>query len=788
MWRNILKIAWRNLLRNGTTSLINLLGLTLGMTATIFIFMWVQNELSYDGYHPDAARIYRLKRQSDSRVSEMTPFPLGQLAKHILPEVETISRLQAMLYQPLTINITKDYFIEKNAAYVDGNWFQLFHFDFIAGNARAFDSHSYSVVLSESSAKRYFGNESALGKTLRVDTIDYQVQGVVKDYPANSSFRYDMFLRLKPQDPNEWGSFSYLTFVKISSGASPENVGEEFSAILRSNRQNDDSKISLTPLDTMHFEEDLQDSVFAHGNPKMVAIFIVLGGLLLCIACVNYVNLTTARATTRIKEVGVRKIVGAEMKHLFIQFLVESALLDLVALIASLLVGTLGLPAFNRFTENHFVLSFTDISLWRILGGTLAVSLVFGSIYPALFLSSFSPLAASKGSSIWKMKGTLLRKSLVVMQFATSIILIVGTIVIYLQMQFISQQNSGYDRSQVLSFQIWSKILRQKNAEEKRSMRGAIKQQLLKQGSIEDVSVVNGGSVVNNQGIDYETADWDGRQPDFNPGIVLYETDFNFKQLINLQIKEGRWFLSDSKADENNVVLNETAVRDLGMQQPIIGQRFVSQGDSGMVVGVVKDFYYKSMHETIGPVVIKNKENAAYTFLVEIAPGRQVEAQQATEHIWRQFMPEDPFEYHFLDEEFDNLYKADRKATSLILVFSFLAIFVSCLGLYGLATFSAERRTKEIGIRKVFGASVHSIVQKFSTESLKLVFIGILIASPFAWWIMNKWLEDFAYRIEIKWWMMGLASLMGLAIALVAVIFQSIKAALANPLDSLRSE
>jgi putative ABC transport system permease protein len=787
MWKNILKIAWRNLLRNRTTSLINLSGLTVGMTAAFFIFMWVENELSYDRYHPDAEHIYRLKYQWETWVSEMSPFPLGEVAKNQLPEVETISRLQA-IYQPPTVNINNYSFKETNAAYVDANWFRLFHFDFIEGNPEAFSSQLYSVVLSESNAKRYFGNESALGKSLRIDTIDYQIQGVVKDYPANSSFRYNMFLRLKPQDPDEWGSFGYLTFVKISPTANPESVADKFDAILSSNRKSDDYKFSLTPLGAMHFEQDLRHSVLVHGNRKMVGIFMVLGGLLLSIACINYVNLTTARATTRIKEVGVRKIVGAGRKHLFIQFLVESALLGFLALIATLLLATLSLPAFNRFTENHFVLSFTDISLWQLLGGTFVANLVLSSIYPALLLSSFSPTAAFRGSSIWKIKDTLLRKSLVVMQFATSIILIAGTIVIYLQMQFISQQNAGYDKSQVLSFRIPFKIFSQKNASERNSMRATIKQQLLAQSSIENVSVINGSSAINNSGLASGGADWDGREPDFNPGICFYETDFSFKQLINLQLKEGRWFLPDSKADESNTILNETAVRDLGLQQPVIGQRFVSRGDSGVVIGVVKDFYYKSMHERIGPVVINIEENFASTFLVKIAAGRHMEAEQAVGHIWKQFIPDEPFEYHFLDDEFDNLYKADRKATSLIWAFSILAIFVSCLGLYGLATFSAERRNKEIGIRKVFGASVSSIAQKFSTEFLKLVFIGILIASPFAWWVMNKWLEDFAYRIEIKWWMMALAGLIALAIALVTVSFQSIKAALTNPLDSLRSE
>lgn len=794
MWKYHLKIAWRNLLLHRSTSLINLSGLTIGMTGAFFIFMWVKNELSYDSYHPDSKHIYRLKthwniRQNETWVWETSPFPLGEEAKKQLPEAEMITRLLPMSYQPPTININDHYFKEDNAAYVDEDWFRLFHFDFIEGSAEAFNSQRYSVVLSESNAKRYFGNESALGKILRIDTLDYQIQGVIKDYPTNSSFRYRMFLSLNPQNDYDWGTFSYLTFVKIPPTADPEKVAQKLHAILASNDEIDNAKIGLIALKEMHFEHDVQNSQIVHGNRKMVNIFMAMGGLLLAISCINYVNLTTARATTRMKEVSVRKIVGAERKYLFIQFLVESALLSFLALFATLLLAKLSLPAFNRFTENHFLLSFADISLWQLLGGTFLGNLALTSIYPALLLSSFSPTAVFRGNSISKIKDTLFRKSLVVVQFATSIALITGTIVIYLQMRFISQQNAGYDKSQVLSFSIpFNIFFLHKKGDERNSMRTTIKQQLLEKSSIENVSVINGGSVINKDGPGSGGVDWDGREPDFNPGIVFFETDFDFKKLVNLQLKEGRWFLPDSKADESHAVLNETAVRELGLRQPVIGQRFVSMGDTGIVIGVVKDFYYRSMHDRIGPVVIKIKENFASTFLVKIASGRRLEAEQAARHIWEKFVPEEPFDYHFLDDEFDNLYKADLKATSLIWTFSFLAIFVSCLGLYGLATFSAERRNKEVGIRKVLGASVSSIVQTLSSEFIKLVFISIFIGSPFAWWAMSKWLEDFAYRIDIEWWMFGVAGLAALAIALITVSFQSIKAALMNPVDSLRSE
>lgn len=381
MWKNHLKIAWRNLLLHRTISLINLSGLTIGMTAAFFMFLWVKNELSYDSYHSDAEHIYRLKiyhniSQTETWVLETSPLPLGEEVKKQLPEVQIIARLLPMSYQPPTISINDHYFKERNAAYVDENWFRLFHFDFIEGSAKAFNSQLYSVVLSESNANKFFGNENALGKTIRIDTIDYQIQGVIKDYPANSSFRYGMFLSFNAQKMDyDWGSFSCLTFLKIMPAAKPKEVAEKVQTIFASNQETNNTKMGLTPLKEMHFEHDILNSQITHGNRKMVNNFMILGVLLLGIASVNYVNLTTARATTRIKEVSVRKIVGAQRKHLFIQFLAESALLSFFALLASLLLVKLCLPAFNHLTESQFLLSFGDISLWQVLFGTFVGNL-----------------------------------------------------------------------------------------------------------------------------------------------------------------------------------------------------------------------------------------------------------------------------------------------------------------------------------------------------------------------------------------------------------------------------
>ncbi|MGK6350430.1 ABC transporter permease [Parapedobacter sp. DT-150] len=803
MITNHLKTAWRTLLRQRKTTLINLSGLAIGMTAAFFVFLWVKNEYAYNGYHQDAERIYRLKTyltidQNNTWVWENSPYLLGEEAKKQLPELEALTRIRAMRFDTPTIAVDGQRLKEKAAAQVDEQWFGMFDYDFVEGSAKAFNSHLHSVILTESNARRYFGKGSAVGKTLRIDSIDHQVQGVIKDFPTNSNFRYHMYLPIAARlsDPNAsrtdlgWGNFGYRTFVKIAATANPVSVAGKLHGILASHRdkKKDDVQIGLIGLMDMHFEDDLQSSSFQHGNLKTTKVFMILGGILLAIACINYVNLTTARASLRAKEVGIKKIVGAGRIDLFKQFIVEAMVTSCLALCCTLLLSWICLPFFNQLVDNHFVLSLTDRTLWQLLGGTLLVSTLLTGIYPALLLSSFRPVTVFRGENILGMQDSALRKSLVVVQFVISIVLMIGTIVIYRQMQYIQTQHASYDHSQVMTlnvpWQYWAADFRAGRTD----IRDVLRQKLSAESSVERISVMNGGSVVNMDDNASGGFDWDGRAADFDPPIVPFDVDTNFMALANLQLVEGRWFTPHSQADERNVVLNETAVRELGIRQPIIGQRFVNRSDTGVIIGVVQDFVYKSMHEPIGAAVLSNDPGSSSTFLVKTAAGRHTEAHEAAARIWKELMPDTPFEYQFADEEFDALYRADRKTASLILVFSALAIFIACLGLYGLAAFSTERRHKEIGIRKVLGATVSGMVGLLSKDFVKLVLVAVVIASPIAWWIMNKWLADFAYRIDIQWWMFAGAGLVAVVIALATVSWQAVRAAVANPVDSLRDE
>ena len=803
MIKHFFKIAWQSLLRHRLNTVINISGLSIGMAASLLIFMWVTNEVSYDKYHQDAKNIYRLKNYVaiDSKstwIWENSPYLLGDEIEKKLPEVLSVTRVKPLYWGGTHFNIKGEFIKETKCAYVDSKWFSVFDYDFVRGSEEAFNAHPFSLVLTESKAKKYFGNDDPIGKTIRIDTIDYEIRGIIKDIPSSSSFQYDVLI---PQaawlanpsnrkNDESWGNFNYITFIKLRPGAVVKDLPAKITTILSVNKKSDNIKTGIIGLADMHFENDLQSSVMEHGNKNVVIVFSILGVLLLLIACINYVNLVTARASLRAKEVSIKKITGAGRGHLFFQFVIESFIVSFISLVITMLVIKLVLPSFNQFTEKNFVVSFTEKWFWMITGGTLLLAIILTSIYPAVLLSSFKPIAIFRGFNALKIKDVTLRKGLVVTQFTIAIVLIIGTIVIHQQLKFINTQNSAYDKSQILSFNIPYKLLSKYKEEGTRNQfLNSIKAELLKESSIKEVTCLNQGSVINMQGFSSgESNDWDGREKDFMPGIGFFYTDVDFKNMLNLEMKEGRWYEPGNRADEHNSILNETAIREFNIRKPVIGQRFVSQGDTGVIIGVVKDFYYKSMHEKIGPIVIRNNNDYNSNFLVKSEPGKILEAQKAAKKVYNNFFASSPFVSGFLDDEFEKLYNADHKTASLVWLFSAIAIFLSCLGLFGLAAFTAERRTKEIGVRKVLGASVTGIVSLISKEFVALVIISMVIASPIAWWAMTKWLEEFSYRINISALFFIVAGVVTLLVAIATVSIHAIKAAITNPVKSLRTE
>jgi len=798
MFQNQIKPAWRSLRKNKATFFINLFGLSIGMTAAVFIFLWVQNEITHDDYQPDKDNIFLVANtihvnQTDNWIWEGSPMLMAETAQKEIPNVQKTARALFNSYGTV-FTANHKLFSEKSSAYVDDSWFHIFHYDFLYGNATSFEKNPWGVILTESKAKKYFGDANAVGKFIKSDTLDYRVEGVIKDNPINSSFTFDIILQmqgrlLNPQvykNDKSWNNFGYLTFLELRPGSNIAAVSTQLNKIINTYRTNHNDDISLKPFNSLYFDTDIQSSDMPHGNKKAVYMFSILGLLLLIIATINYVNLTTAKASLRAKEVSVRKIVGASRGSLFSQFVMESILISFIAMMMTLALIELCLPLFNSVTEENFTLPIFSLAMWKVLGGTLLVTALLNGVYPAMLLSSFDPLNVFRGKALLRMRDGIIRKGLVVFQFALSVVLIVSTIVIYRQLKFIQSENPGYNVSQVMSIEIPWEAYGKMNDTTARLFYDHLKHELQDQSNIAAVSI-GGDQIVNVRGMSSGNADWDGRDTAFNPSIAQLGVDADFKDMFQLQMAAGTWFPQSTQGSPD-FILNETAVRELGIRKPIIGARFSWGSRKGKVIGVVKDFHYKSLHEKIGPMVLRyNRGEGGYIF-AKTYPGTIPAAINTAQTIWEKYVPTEPFAYTFLDDSFNTLYKTDIKTSRLILFFSLIAIVICALGLFGLATFSAEQRVKEIGIRKVLGASVQQIVTLISKDFVMLVLIAIAAAIPVAGYFMSKWLQGFAYRIDLSAGIYIAAGVIAILIALLSVSAQAIKAAMANPVKSLRTE
>lgn len=795
MIKNYFKTAWRSLWKHPKTTVINLLGLTIGMAASVLITLWVQNEYSFDNYHKDLNKIYRIKAAikispTETWQWESSSFIHGEFAKKQIPQIEQMARLTTA-YDGLLINNNGVKIKQEKCAYVDEQWFNMFHYDFVEGGVKAFNKNPFSMILTESAAKKYFGKSEAIGRILKVDTINYKVEAVIKDNPANSSFQFEVLIpqaarTTTPADKKNdmsWGNYTYSTFIKLRPDADLKKIGTQLTSIQKANQKNTNAVFSLVALKDIHFESDLQNTVIIHGNTKMVKVFAILAALLMVTACINYVNLTTARASVRSKEVSIRKIVGAGKGHLFGQFMAESFIVTALALLAAIIVIQLSMPGFNAITDKHFSQPLANLTSWTILLLTLIICTALNGLYPALMLSSFQPMSVFRGKSLLNIKDAGLRKVLVVIQFSISVVLIISTIVIYLQMSYLRNTDLGYNKSHIFVVSLPWKVLgfdSKKNG----TLLSSVRNDFAQQSSIGKVTQAS-KNIVDMRGANSGGFDWDGRDPNFDPSMCVLSADENFNSMLQFKMKEGRWFTS---ADQHNVILNETAVKTFGLRKPYVGQRFKNRDDSGVVVGVVKDFHYKSLHEKIGSVVIDlHKENMS-SFYIETRPGSTAQALKAAQKIWQKYVPEEPFIFSFTDDKYNALYRDDERISVLITLFAGIAILVSALGLLGLAAFAAQQRVKEIGIRKVLGATVQNIVALLSKDFVKMVIIASVLAFPIAWWAMDKWLQDFAYRISISWWVFLIGGVTALIIALITISFEAIKSAVVNPVKSLRSE
>ncbi|TWI84478.1 FtsX-like permease family protein [Chitinophaga japonensis] len=796
MFKNYMKTAWRNILRNKTLTLINLFGLSVALVAFIFIALWVQNELSFDAYHKDAGNIYLVQSKFSGygQESPLTSLPVAAA----LGKESKVVEVARMSWWAGTLNVNGQLFNQKTGIAVDSNWFKLFDYKVVSGDIQSFGQHPFSIIFTESKARQLFGGKDPVGQTIKLDTSLYQVKAIVKDNPVNSSIQFDMLvpmaarLAYRQGDYNNWGNLSYRTFVKVYPGTDMAAFTKTATRHLQEVSRQAGFSIALQPLRELHFDTNSSDPAFRRGSRTAVFVFSVLGTLLLLTASINYVNLSIAKANVRSKEICIRKIIGGNRAQLFWQFLAESFLLCFIALTISLVIISLSLPLFNQLTETTFQLSVASVILWTVLLGTLLFTTLVNGVLPALTMSLFKPLHYLQGYSFLKFRNVSLRKGLVVFQFVIGVIFIIGTITIYLQMRLAQTSAAQYDRAQVVSLDIPARVFQGVNYAPDKINRlcEAVRNDLERSSFIETVALASSsveGNMLNSSGI--RNWYWQEMDTSLKAQVVHLSLSPEAGAIFNFQMKTGRWFSKDH-SDKRNYVLNETAVKMFGIRPPYTGQMFGrSGGDTGLIIGVIKDYNFSSLYNKVGPMVLSNNDDELVSmFFVKITPGNINRAMDAITATWKKFIPDAPLDYQFMDEAFDNLYKNDLKISKLVFLFSCISIIISVLGLFGLAAFVAEQKRREIGIRKVMGATVVQIITLLSKDFVMLVVAAVAIASPIAWWAVDKWLQNFVYRVNISWWIFLIAGIAVILISFITISFQSVKAAMASPVKNLRTE
>jgi predicted permease len=790
MIRNYIKVAVRNLLRQKGFSFINIFGLALGISCTALIGMWVNDELSYDRFHKDHDRLYRITATlPELKVhAAVSPAPLAMAVKNEIPEVEEAVRISNFNRDLVQVGDIK--FEEKNIIYADSNFFRVFTFPFIKGDRDKALQNPEGIVITEAMALKYFGSIDVLDKTIRKnDKNDFTVTGVIANIPSNSHLRFDFVqpMRYLARDNNDiknnvWDNFNWYTYLKLNDKALKSasliaDLEKKMQAIYKKNEPVVKCAFVLQPLTEVHLHSNFLADIPGHGNAQNVYIFTVVAVFILVVACLNFMNLATARAARRAKEVGLRKVVGAIRPHLMGQFLAESLVVAMLSLVLALLIIYLVLPYFNTLGGKDLSLDFTNIQIiFGLLGITVITGLFAGS-YPALYLSGFVPATVLKGNFTGRGSGSLFRNTMVVIQFAVSISLIVGTAIVYRQLKYIQQLNLGYDKENLLYVRmtgdLWSKY------DAFRTSLGS--NRLTSQYSfISELPTTSSGATI--------SVEWKGKDPNTQPLFYNSAIDENFEEVFKATLLEGHGYGENAQADSINIIVNETALKTMDIPlASAVGTRIKVWGTERTIIGVVKDFNFKPIQETIGPMFLNRNTWGGFA-IVRTLPGETENTIKALEQICKELNPSYPFEYSFVDQDIANLYQAEQRLGSLFNVFAVLAIVISCLGLYGLSAYLAERRTRELGIRKVLGASGFQLVYLLSATFTRPILIATAIAVPVAWYGMNQWLTRFAYHITIDWTIFAIAFLSALFIAWLTVSFESIKAARTNPVNSLRSE
>lgn len=789
MIKNFFKVAVRNLWKQKGYSFLNIFGLAMGMTCSLLILLWIRDEKSMDGFHVKGNRLYSVfeRQYYDGKIESghYTPGVLPAEMKKVLPEVEMASGFSENGKSTFQAG---DKIIKQDVSFASADFFRMFSYPLLQGTETAALSSPVSISISRKMAVAFFGSpESAIGHTIRYENRkDLTVKAVFEDLPANASRKFDCLINWDTflEDNSwakEWGNNGPQTLLLLRSDANPALFAGKITHFLdKYNKEQSKSfriELGMQRFGDLYLHSQIKSGVVTGGRIEYVGLFSIVAIFILCIACINFMNLTTARSVKRAKEIGIRKVVGAVRPALIRQFLGEAVLLSFFSVILALGMVILVLPAFNHMTGKEISFPYGSSAFWGSLAVLSLVTGVISGSYPALFLSSFQPIRVLKGTLTFSPSATWFRKGLVVFQFVLSIVLIIGTIVVSGQVSYVQSINLGYDRENLVYIPLEGDLTG--------------KYKLFKEQALR-LPGVDGVSRSSNEPTNIENGtggvDWDGKDPNNLIMFTQISAGYDLVKTMDLHLATGRDFSPAFGTDSVGYLLNEEAAKRIGYKDPI-GKRLTFWQKKGTIVGVVRNFHFSSLHDPINPLVIRFGETDGYgSALVRTQAGKSEAALKGLERLCRELNPKFPFTYTFADEQYRNLYKSESIVHSLANCFAGLAIFISCLGLLGLAMFTAELRTKEFGIRKVLGAKVSTLFSLLSKDFLLLVLIAFLVASPLAGWAMYEWLQNFAYHIQLEWWVFLLAGALALLIALLTVSFQAIKAALANPVKSLRSE
>jgi putative ABC transport system permease protein len=805
MYKNYFKIAWRNLIKKRAYSFINIFGLGLGIACCLLIFMFVQDELSYDNYHEKGARIYRVTHgELDDPKKDVSSYPfwvwgnapIGQALKNDFPEIEKIVQFSGRA--DILLSHEDKLYQEDGVFFMDSTAFDVFSWNLLRGNPKTALAAPFSIVLTESTARKYFGDEDPLGKTLkgsesagRSNPGDYTVTGVMADVPTNSHFRFNALLSMstfktsRPEVFDEWGYVDFYTYFLVKEQFDEAAFKRKIPVFLSRHKQYPESKytIRIEPLKDVYLRTQAERQPGETGSLSNIYVFSIIGLFILVIAMINFMNLSTARSLERGKEVGIRKSIGADRVSLISQFLGESMIIVFLSVIVALIIVMIVSPNMSDFTGKE--LNIQSFFTWQYITSFFGIMIVIGLIsgsYPALVLSGFNPIMILKGITRSNTGGANLRRGLVVFQFSLSIALIAGTIIVFFQMNHLLDKDLGFDKEQMLVLDYnYDGIVNEKSE--------VLKAELEKNPAILSVAFSRSvpGSYFPHAGTEIEMPD--GKIQTM--GQPIFQVGMDFVTHFGLELVAGRTYSRDHPTDSSQaLIINEAAARQYGYTNPadIIGKKFSQWGRQGEIIGVVKDFNYTSLHRNIEPLTLPFAPYESRYLSLKVKSENISTTIKEVGEVWSKLVPHRPFLYSFLDDDFNRQYQADFMFRKLFTSFSCLAIFIACLGLLGLATYTAEQRTKEIGIRKVMGADLKNIILLLSKDFIKLVLIAIIIATPISWYTMNRWLEGFAYRMEVHAWIFILAGCIALSIAVFTISYQSIKSALMNPVSSLRSE